>query len=433
MIKVAFYLHNSCYSIRQNYKNLLAGNPGIGGSEYEILLMAYVLSIRDNGLDILFYAAQNGDFPEELNVKIEPSLEIAIQTIYSKGCSVLVFDRKQVKWSANELTNLPNDFQLIPWCHTFYNTSELLATYRNPNIAKLICVGTEQVDLFRDHCSFEKTEYIYNCVPVNYERVKQAQSIPNEKREHIVTFVGSLNPIKTFHVLAEIWPSILKQVPDAQLYVIGSAGLYTRGAELGEFGIAEREYEKSFISYITKDGKILDSVHFMGAMGEEKNDILLKTKVGVPNPTGRTETFCIAAVEMQLMGCSVATMTAPGYFDTIFNGYMVRRNKQALTDAIVRLLLGKSPHTYSETLSYIENNFSVDIIANEWERFLKHDLTQRIHKKSTLKNGGYRLKWIKECVRIIKKWIPILNRIPYTVENLIVQKEKRMDVAYRIN
>ena len=432
-MRVAFYLHNGCYSTKQNYKNLLAGNPGIGGSEYEILLMAYVLATRDNGIDVLFYAAQEGYFPQELNVTIEPSLDVAIQNIYSKGCTILIFDRKQVNWSANELANLPADFQLIPWCHTFYNTSELLATYRNPNIAKLICVGSEQVDLFRDHRSFDKTDYIYNCVPVNYKRVEQARLLPNEKREHIVTFVGSLNPIKTFHVLAEIWPQILKQVPDAQLYVIGSAGLYTKGAELGEYGIAEKYYEESFISNITENGKIMESVHFMGAMGEEKNDILLKTKVGVPNPTGRTETFCIAAVEMQLMGCSVATMTAPGYFDTIYNGYMVKRNKKALIDAIVKLLLDNPPHTYEETLSYVEKNFSVDVIAHEWEQFLKHDLMQQIHKQSSMKHGWYRLKWLKECVRLLKKCCPILHRIPYTVENLIVQKEKRMDVAYRIN
>lgn len=432
-MKVAFYLHNGCYNSKQNYSNLLAANPGIGGSEYEILLIAYALTIRNNGIDVLFYAAQGGNFPSELKVEIEPSLDTAIQRIYSKGCNILVFDRKQIKWSEYELNNLPPDFQLIPWCHTFYNTSELNATYRNSHIAKLICVGTEQVDIFRDHKAFYKTEYIYNCVPVNYERVKQAKLLPNNQREHIVTFVGSLNPIKTFHVLAEIWPTILSRVPDAQLYVIGSAGLYTKGAELGKFGIAEKYYEESFIPYITQNGKLLDSVHFVGALGEEKNDILLRTKVGVPNPTGRTETFCIVAVEMQLMGCSVASMTAPGYFDTIYNGYMVKRNKKALADAIVKLLLNDPPRSYEETLSYIENNYSVDVIAKEWEQFLSNDLSKRIHPQMSLKHGWFRLKWLKEFVRIAKKCLPILNRIPYTVENLIVQKEKRMDIAYRIN
>ena len=52
------------------------------------------------------------------------------------------------------------------------------------------------------------------------------------------------------------------------------------------------------------------------------DDILKNIRVGCPNPTGDSETFCLSAVEMQAMGCVVAAMEAPGYYDTFFNGHI---------------------------------------------------------------------------------------------------------------
>ena len=73
--------------------------------------------------------------------------------------------------------------------------------------------------------------------------------------------------------------------------------MYNNNARLGSYGIAEYFYEKKILKPITGDnGQILPSVHFCGVMGAEKFDILNESKVGVPNPSGLTETFGITAV-----------------------------------------------------------------------------------------------------------------------------------------
>ena len=72
------------------------------------------------------------------------------------------------------------------------------------------------------------------------------------------------------------------------------------------------------MKHITNDNQVLPSVHFLGVLGEEKNDLLLKCRVGVPNPSGNTETFGFTAIEMQSMGCNITTMKCSGYLDTVF-------------------------------------------------------------------------------------------------------------------
>lgn len=77
--------------------------------------------------------------------------------------------------------------------------------------------------------------------------------------------------------------------------------MYDRNQEMGKYGIASKEYEESFMSYLTNsDGKIMDSVRFLGIVGTEKEDIFIQSAVGVVNLTAIGETFCLSAIEMEL-------------------------------------------------------------------------------------------------------------------------------------
>lgn len=429
-MKVAFYIRNSFFDSSIDLRNLYEGNPGIGGTEYVMFVVAHMLTIRDNGINVLVYLEQENILPKELNTCIVPDIESAALDAAQKGCERFIFDCKWVHWDNYPFQNIPKTLKLIPWLHTPCRADRLHEICRHHNFGKLICVGQEQRDLYRDDWTFGHTDYIYNCVPQqNIPLVNNI--IPYAERKNIVTYIGSLTPRKTFHVLAEIWSDVLRQVPDAELYVIGSATLYDNINEYGSFHIAEKSYEDSFMPYLTKDGKILDSVHFMGSLGIEKDEILKKTKVGVPNPTGKTETFCLSAVEMQLMGCAVTAMRAPGYFDTIYNGYVVRRNKKSLADSIVRLLKTKvPPKKYDETLKYMHDYFSEDIVAEKWENLLLSDLKENINPINPLKNKNYRLKWMKEVMRYLKTVFPVFNKF-YPIEKFIIKYEKTLDSAYR--
>ena len=58
----------------------------------------------------------------------------------------------------------------------------------------------------------------------------------------------------------------------------------------------------------------MKSVHFCGNMGIEKLEIYNRTTVGVVNPSARTETFGLSAVEMEACGIPVVTKSGNGFF-----------------------------------------------------------------------------------------------------------------------
>lgn len=55
MRKVAFYLDSNIAS-NVDLSNILRANPGMGGSEHMILCIAYLLSMRVNGIEVLLYS-----------------------------------------------------------------------------------------------------------------------------------------------------------------------------------------------------------------------------------------------------------------------------------------------------------------------------------------------------------------------------------------
>lgn len=417
-MKVAFFLNNEEFASCRDFRDIEKGNPGIGGTEYMILLISYLLTIRENGIHVRLYVSKTGLFNSKMEVMCVGDMETSAHHASDDGFERFVFDHKRVNWYKHPFQNLAPQLRLIPWCHCFTFTRELHIMCKNPNLGRIVYVGKETYDLMRDDVSFLKSDYIYNCVHLDKDRIEQAKLYPNAKREHIVVYMGSLVPLKTFHVLAELWPRILKRVPDAQLYVIGNGKVYGDNVNLGKYGIAEESYESKFMPYLTNKGKILASVHFMGALGEEKNEILLKAKVGVPNPTGKSETFCICAVEMQAMGCSATAMECPGYYDTIYNG-KIAKNKIQLEDNIVDLLLGDAPKEYEETLAFIHANFSENVVVSDWEKLLVSNLENSLHPIFPITHKQYRLKWLKEVLRLLKQKFPYFYRNKATVEAVL--------------
>ena len=275
------------------------------------------------------------------------------------------------------------------------------------NIIKVVNVGYHQHELLKKTIVGEKSTYIYNAVPSAF--LKNITILPIKKRKHNVIYIGSLHKAKGFHLLAKAWPKILEQVPDAQLYVVGSGHLYGENTKLGKWQIAQESYECEFMPYLTNKEKILPSVHFMGIMGEEKYQLLNECKVGVPNPSGVSETFGYTAVEMELMGCIVTTVSCPGYLDTVFD----KRNLYIKTDELaykVIELLNAETIEYDEVLSFV-SKFSVDEIIKTWESFF-----------ASLKKNTYSCFFRPKFKEMVKAWVGIEMRI---LKNLIKSLFKR--------
>ncbi|MRT91924.1 glycosyltransferase family 4 protein [Ancylomarina sp. 16SWW S1-10-2] len=409
MKKIGFHLDNNGIE-NVNCLNIENGNPGIGGSEYAIISMAYLLAKRKNNLDITLFAEKKGVLPKEINCKFVESIDETISCANKCEIEYLVVDYKRLPHLL--ITKNPN-LKFIIWAHNFIKEEDFDFYSESKNVVRIVNVGREQRDLYRDHKIFNKLDYIYNGLSLFPIDKYDISLYPFKKRNNNVVYIGSIVPSKGFDILARTWPKVLKKVPDAQLYVIGSGKLYDRGLELGKWGIAESNYEAKFMKYLTKEGEILSSVHFMGVMGEEKNDLLLKCKVGVPNPSGKSETFGFTAIEIQSMGCNITTIKCPGYLDTVYNKKYLYKRVDSLASNIIKLLNHQSDD-FSDVYKFIKSNFSFDVIVLKWEKLLSTSIADDtlLHPLNEKSNTTFRLKFLKDFMQRIKKHIFLLRNTP---------------------
>lgn len=94
-----------------------------------------------------------------------------------------------------------------------------------------------------------KIKVIPLTLPIEYNRLK-TPDIPAVAKDSIL-FAGWLNDRKGVHIAIQAMPSILKQVPDARLYVIGGRAKFAD------------EYERRFELFI-KENNLSDKIVFLG-------------------------------------------------------------------------------------------------------------------------------------------------------------------------
>ena len=432
-IRVAFFFENKGLA-GFDCRRIGEGNPGLGGTAYMFYVVAWLLASRNNDIDVTLMTTHEGLFPDCLRVEQVEGLTDAMRRCREQGIEYLVTKYSEEHRQMKELLLPPGnkcegtgckDVKLIVWCHNFANAKMLRFYAQCPNVARLICVGREQMDRYRDHQAFAKSDYNFNCVDTGIVTHQMEESMQEDfaRRGNIVCYIGAVIPSKGLHLLTAAWRNVLKQVPDAELYVIGNGALYGGNPKLGPWNLAERTYEQRVLRPVMEDGKLLPSVHLMGIVGgKEKFDLLRKVRVGVPNPSGETETFCISAIEMQLMGARIASKRCPGYLDTVRNGRLVN-SKRELADCIVRELL--EPTTdYVSTLKDIRQRFSLEAVAKDWEELFLEALPEgrHLHDILPMANLDFEHKWLKERLRRWKEQLPWLRRVLPMVDNFYEAK-----------
>ena len=431
MINIAFYINNkNLPDIDGNILDIC--NPGIGGSEYLILLVSSLLAKRNNGISVTLYVQKHIINLNSVHQIIKRDIYESLKDSDITGIDYFIIDKKNVNWKFFNPDKVLRKVKLILWCHNFAYYNEIIKWSKTKSIKCVVNVSKEQYDLWRDSSIFSKSTYIFNIVQIPKEKVKQALINSSQQRENNVVYIGSIVPTKSFHILAKCWPYIIKNVPDANLFVIGNGKLYNDNNKLGKFGITEEDYELKFIHYLTdENGELLNSVHFLGKLGMEKFDYLQKMKVGVPNPTGISETFCLSAVEMQAMGVRVTAMASPGYYDTFCENNIVD-SIDKLRKNIVALLKDNRPSNIDKLVTF-SNNFSSDIIIPCWEKLifnLYHE--NRIIVDNDLKNNSYRGKMLKDSLRLLKYKFPFLYSILppielfYEIKDMLILKMNRL-------
>lgn len=408
-MKIAFYLPNKGLK-NIDCRDLEHGNPGIGGTEYIIQATAYYIQkASSRNIEVVVCANEIGLLsPVFQSVQIANLKELVVKA--NPDYILLKYEPSVYQEARKCIVNTKT--KLLVWTHNFIPRKELTILAHDSMVKRIICVSREQLSMYRDHKAFLKSSYIYNGMPVDYMKTLKSELPALSERPNEVTYIGSIVDYKGFHLLAKAWSEVLKYVPDAKLNVIGSGKLYNRNAKLGKYGIAEDTYECQFMPYLTDcEGKILPSVKFWGVLGIEKNDVLRHTKVGVPNPSGVSETFCITALEMQAMGCLVTTIDFGGFRNTVYRKTgKLYKNPKDLARCICDLLEAKD-NDIDDFYNFMERQFAFEKVAKDWI-----DLLLSLEKGNrTLpydnENRDF-LMGLREWNRRIKAWLPFGYCLP---------------------
>ena len=311
---------------KYNLDDAEVGNPGIGGTQFELAIIPYMLSKMYNSYDINIYTDNLALESKELKIHYVNNFLEVIDEV-SKTESILVFAHGQTDSLFYEYLNQTN-IKAIGWVHNYLTFPHYIWLKESKNVKKIVFVGRQLYDHYIDTSLIEKATYIYNCIP-NYKTIKRKI----DKEHPKVIFIGALIKQKGFHVLAKAWKKILDECPTAQLYIMGE-GLY------GDEKVTNRyiKYCKKFL--VDNKGNLLESVHFLGTLGTEKQIYYEMASVGVANPIGKTETFCLSAVEFEAHEIPVVTFDGFGLLDTVVNGETgIRvRGVDELAKAIIRLI-----------------------------------------------------------------------------------------------
>lgn len=406
-----------------NANSVNAGNPGVGGTQFCMLLLAeYLKKKPDFQVMLISTRKYVMDGVEFQYMKHEGEL----YDIADKYQTDILMLSQNVSNSLRLNLNKYN-FRVIIWSHNYIYSDLCEFITKTPQVACNVFVGKQQYDRYIDDDVMIKSTYIYNMYNDN------TPSVCRENDSKTVVYMGSIIPSKGFAELCKIWPYIIKNVPNAQLLVLGSGALYGGDVKLGKYNVASESYENKFINYITdQDGKIIPSVKFLGIVGNNKTEIFRKASVGVVNPSGRTETFGMGIVEMAEAELPVVTIAKNGFYDTIENNVtgILSPSLSKIAKDIVYLLQNKETNErYGKAAKERIKKFSPYIIGKQWEEILtsvyNNDFHPSLYKHSSPLTNNH--KWIRVIIKNIRsiklfRWIPSLIKIESFFLNILMKR-----------
>jgi glycosyltransferase involved in cell wall biosynthesis len=365
MTSVAFYLDNSRIS-GLDFKNSLIGNPGTGATEFMTVLISSLLASR--GIDVVLYVKSPGNFPHNLAIEIVQNLEEAIsKSAHEKRILVIRAYLSGMKEVINDIQRIPESRVLV-WAHLTPNQSDLRLMADTSQILQLICLENNQRVRLLDNPIHNKS------LTIPYG-ISGSTTKRHFDPEHInIVYIGAIVPQKGIHFLTDIWDRVLNRFPKAKLIVLGSSSLYGDNFELGPRKIADIQFEKRIFKNVKSSEH---SIFFLGNLdANARNLVLNSATLGIVNPSGSTETFCLSAVEFQQRGIPVISARKYGLLDTVKNkksGYLVL-HRHFLYRKIVKLIL--HPNLNLRMGNYAQNRviqkYDLLRILKRWENLFEH-------------------------------------------------------------
>ena len=382
-MKIAIYLHAYVYSSalispvisNMDFRNPQLGNPGVGGTEYEFVMLAYALADFSDAEVNLYIREATSIYPDRVNVRTFNDSIGLIAQVKADGNDLLVL-RADSSPDFCEIYDRARDagIKTIAWSHNFMPYDLMSRLAKNSAVKRVVMVSHEHYDHSLDHTVMKKAAYIHNMFDGRHFAMRDYPAEP------AVTYTGGLYKSKGFHVLASMWKDILREVPDAKLYVIGSGRLYNKKAVLGPYGLAGKYYEPMFMKHLTENGKVFPSVRFLGTMGAEKTEIYYKTTVGVVMNIV-PETFGLVALDVQSCGVPVVAMAGYGFFETVKHGVTgyLGRNYDEIKKYIILLLKDEELNIRlgRQAKEFVEKTFLPEVIVKQWLKLFDDVLNDR--------------------------------------------------------
>lgn len=388
-MNIGFYLDNSKI-MDIDFSEYNYGNPGVGGTHYLTVYLSYLLQQYSKNDIELFLSNNQLGLPNDI-YKISSLNSI----IKNSNLEILVLNNGYGLSEFEPLIKLYKK-RIIIWARNYFTCNQLDYLDNSSFIIAIVFVSKQQYDYYRNEKLIKKATYINHTLPYS-------DYIVNRSKDKIVTYMGSLTRGKGFHILADQWKKILKVHPDARLLVIGKGNLYNRQIPLGQFNLTNSNYEKRILKNITNNKKIIESVTFMGNLTYlEKKEIFNRTKIGIANPTGKTETFCLAALEFIRHGVPVVSIFDYSLPDVISHKRtgILFKNKKNLYKVVNNLLSDHQKYKYLEKNIMTDKSFDHDETVKKWDDLFSN-AQRNLFEKYHFSSPKIRFKKLYVCFGLI--------------------------------
>lgn len=411
-MKIAFYLDDIKNGI--DYSCPDSANPGIGGTQFLIWELSYYMTKYSNN-EVVLFAPQYANFNEDMNTIVMPNIIECVLYCKENFIDYLIIRGPSVSKKIIEIAEKEN-VKLIVWSHNFEAYTNIYCTLKSDSVKRNICVSNEQLDLLLDTDIYYKSRYIHNGISF-----KDFDNIKVKKVNNRIVYIGNLYPNSGYKQMAKAWTKIKKQIPDAELFIIGGNNLYNTSVFKSEYSKTTQRRLNKVIKKHLYDGKVpKKDVYFKGVLGgKEKLEVMASASVGVGNITDAGETFGLSVVEFEALGIPVVSVNYRGVRETVINkktGILVKKANK-ISDAIVYLLKhNEVMRSYGKNAKlFVRKNFDIINIVSDWDKMLNNIEKCEIIKENKSRFGydGKRIIYCNYKIRKFLKFIPPISFYKY--------------------
>lgn len=317
-------------------------NPGIGGTQFTTINLAFLLSREFNDLNLILINSSHINLHHpgnNLSQLIETDIDIFLTSLHEKSCNYLVIITASLLRVATPSLIHPLRNNIIAWVHHPFHVS--------PEISKLqlsahVHVGTYQ--FYSNYFFYKNNWHIQN--PFKMESQKESMLTKDSCSPVRIVYLGALIRAKGFGYIAQQWKQIKKIHPRIELHVIGSSATYGM-TPTHNLLPCDTDFATEILSHIPLDDIESRQVVFYGNLGEEKLKVIRSSHIALLNPTGASEAFPASVLEC--MGCGIPVIASDDYgmSDSMrFFPELLLKSPKQITTRITWIL--DNPHRYKE-------------------------------------------------------------------------------------